>query len=313
MTPDTAPPDRHRVWRPGRPVDLGATLGIFRHGGRDPAYQVDSHRAHWRASRTPTGPVTLRVAARPADGEIDAQAWGEGATWALDTLPRLLGAEDDPTGFEPRHDLVREALRRFPGWRVPRSGLVLESLAPAAIEQVVTGQEAFRGWRLLLLRHGEPAPGPGAERGLRMPPSAKQWSAIPSWEWLRAGVDPQRSRVVVRAAGVAGRLEATVGRSGPEAERVLRAVPGVGVWTAAEVRQRAHGDADAVSFGDYHLARNVGYALLGQEFDDEALAELLEPYRPHRYRVQRLLELTGIQRPRRGPRLAPRTHLPIRR
>jgi 3-methyladenine DNA glycosylase/8-oxoguanine DNA glycosylase len=306
-------PGLSRTWRPARPLDLDATLGIFRHGGRDPAHQIEPHVAHWRASRTPAGPVTLRVAVRRGDGEVDALAWGEGAAWALDTLPRLLGAEDDPTGFGPRHDLVREALRRFPGWRVPRSGLVLESLAPAAIEQVVTGQEAFRGWRLLLLRHGERAPGPGAERGLRVPPTAKQWAALPSWEWLRAGVDPQRSRVVVRAAGVAGRLEATVGRSGPEAERVLRALPGVGVWTAAEVRQRAHGDADAVSFGDYHLARNVGYALLGEEIDDDALAELLEPYRPHRYRVQRLLELTGIQRPRRGARLAPRTHLPTRR
>ena len=125
-------------------------------------------------------------------------------------------------------------------------------------------------------------------------------------------MDPARSGVVVRAAKVAGRLEATVGRPGPEAERVLRAIPGVGVWTAAEVRQRAHGDADAVSFGDYHVAKNIGYALLGEEIDDDALAELLEPYRPHRYRVQRLLELTGIQRPRRGPRMSPRTHLPLR-
>ena len=56
-----------------------------------------------------------------------------------------------------------QALRRHPGWRVPRSGLVLESLAPAAVEQLVTGQEAFRSWRLLLLRHGELGPGPGAE------------------------------------------------------------------------------------------------------------------------------------------------------
>jgi 3-methyladenine DNA glycosylase/8-oxoguanine DNA glycosylase len=305
------PAGQRRTWRAGRPVDLRATLGIFRHGARDPAYQLDPLGALWRASRTPAGPVTLRLTGRPADGEVEAEAWGDGAAWVLDTLPRLLGAEDDPTGFVPHHGLVRQALRRFPGWRVPRSGLVLESLAPAAIEQVVTGQEAFRGWRLLLLRHGEPAPGPGAERGMRVPPSAEQWAAIPSWEWLRAGVDPQRSRVVVRAAGVAGRLEATVDRSGPEAERVLRALPGVGVWTAAEVRQRAHGDADAVSFGDYHLARNVGYALLGEEIDDDALAELLEPYRPHRYRVQRLLELAGLQRPRHGPRLAPRTHLPI--
>jgi len=87
-------------------------------------------------------------------------------------------------------------------------------------------------------------------------------------------------------------------------------VPGVGVWTAAETAQRALGDADAVSFGDYHVARNIGWALTGEELDDDGLAELLEPYRGHRYRVQRLLELAGAMRPRRGPRMPPRRHLP---
>jgi 3-methyladenine DNA glycosylase/8-oxoguanine DNA glycosylase len=308
-----ATPDLSRTWRPGRPVAVGATLGIFRHGGNDPAYQRDSDGAIWRTCRTPMGPATLRVTARPADDEVVAEAWGAGAEWALDGLPRLLGDEDDLGTFEPRHDLVRQAQRRFPSWRVPRSTLVLESFAAAAIEQVVTGQEAFRGWRTLLLRHGEVAPGPGEARGMRVTPTPAQWVAIPSWEWLRAGVDPRRSKVVIRGAQVAGRLEATVGLPGPDAERVLRALPGVGVWTAAEVRQRAHGDADAVSFGDYHVAKNIGWALVGEEIDDDALADLLEPYRPHRYRVQRLLELAGVQRPRHGPRMAPRTHLPTRR
>jgi 3-methyladenine DNA glycosylase/8-oxoguanine DNA glycosylase len=302
-----------RTWRPGRPVPLGAILGIFRHGANDPAYQRDSDGSIWRTSLTPAGPVTMRISVRTVDGEVEGQAWGPGAAWSLDTLPRLLGDDDDPSGFEPQHDLVRQAQRRFGSWRVPRSGLVMESLAPAVVEQLVTGQEAFRGWRLLLLSRGEPAPGPGQARGMRVTPSAAGWAAIPSWEWLRAGVDPKRSRTVVRAAQVAGRLEATVDKTGPEAEALLRSVPGIGVWTAAEVRQRAHGDADAVSFGDYHLAKNVGWALLGEAIDDDGLAELLEPYRPHRYRVQRLLELAGAQRPRRGPRLAPRTHLPTGR
>ena len=78
------------------------------------------------------------------------------------------------------------------------------------------------------------------------------------------------------------------------------------------MRQRAHGDADAVSFGDYHVAKNIGWALTGTPVDDDGLADLLEPYRPHRYRVQRLLELDGARRPRRGPRMSPRTHLPRR-
>ena len=90
-----------------------------------------------------------------------------------------------------------------------------------------------------------------------------------------------------------------------EADRRLRSLPGIGVWTSAEVRFRAHGDADAVSFGDYHIAKNVGWALTGREVDDDGLAELLEPYRPHRYRVQRLVELAGLGRPRHAPAWRP--------
>nr|WP_284290061.1 CDP-glycerol glycerophosphotransferase family protein [Angustibacter aerolatus] len=108
---------------------------------------------------------------------------------------------------------------------------------------------------------------------MRVPPSAQTLTRIPSWEWLQASIDGKRSAAVVRSAQVAGRLEATIGMPHAEAERRLTAVPGVGTWTAAEVRQRAHGDPDAVSFGDYHVAKNITWALTGQVQDDDALLE----------------------------------------
>ena len=70
---------------------------------------------------------------------------------------------DDPSDFAPRHAVVAAALKRHPHWRIGRTGLVLESLVPAVIEQKVTGQEAFAGFRQLVHRYGEVAPGPGAE------------------------------------------------------------------------------------------------------------------------------------------------------
>jgi 3-methyladenine DNA glycosylase/8-oxoguanine DNA glycosylase len=108
-------------------------------------------------------------------------------------------------------------------------------------------------------------------------------------------------------------LEQTLELSLADAERRLRAVPGVGVWTAAEVRQRAHGDSDAVSFGDFHVPGEIGLALTGERVDDAGMAELLEPYRRHRYGVQRLVELEAVRRPRRAPRPTPRFHLPVSR
>ena len=87
-----------------------------------------------------------------------------------------------------------------------------------------------------------------------------------------------------------------------EAHRRLQALPGVGPWTSAEVAIVALGDADAVSVGDFHLASLVGTALVGERVDDDAMLELLEPYRGHRYRAVRMIELSGVRIERHGPR-----------
>lgn len=301
-----------RRWAPGYPVEPQLVLGGLRRGGGDPAYRFDAvTRTVWRATRTPDGPVTLRVT--PVSGGVEAQAWGPGAEWALDGVPELLGAADSWDGFEPlpEHLPLIRAARLFASYRVPRTRAVFEAMAGAGIEQVVTGQEAFRAWRLLVYAYGEPAPGPGAELRMAVPPGPHEWRLIPSWQWLRAGVEGRRSRVVITAATRAAALERTLALDDmAEVERRLRSLPGVGVWTAAEVRQRAHGDADAFSFADYHVSRSVSYALIGEELDDDGCAELIEPYRGHRFRVQRLLELAGIGHPRRGPRKALPTHVP---
>jgi 3-methyladenine DNA glycosylase/8-oxoguanine DNA glycosylase len=303
---------REREWRPDWPCPVGQVLSVLRRGPGDPTFRVDEDGTIWRGIRTPEGPATLRLRTRPAEGVVLAAAWGPGAEWVLDSVPAMLGADDDPAAFEPHHPVVAEMWRRHPHWRITRTGLVLEALVPAVIEQRVTGQEAFAGFRRLVHRYGERAPGPGADRRLRIQPDARTIRSVPSWEWLRMHIDPARSRAVVQAARVSGSLERTAEVPPEEADRRLRSLPGVGVWTSAEVRFRAHGDPDAVSFGDYHIAKDVGWALTGAEVDDDGLAELLEPYRPHRYRVQRLVELSRAGRPRRAPRMAPRTHLPVR-
>lgn len=296
-----------RRWRPGRPVDVHATLGTLRRGGADPSYRTTSDGAVWRSCRTVDGPGTVRVIAHAREGLVRADAWGPGAGWLLEHLPSFLGENDDVAGFVPEHPLLAETARRYPGWRVPRTGMVLDSLVPSVLEQQVAGAEARRSWRELLWRFGETAPGP-VPAPMRVPPAPEAWARLPSWEWHRAGVGPKRAATLVRVARAAGRLEQTVAMSPAEADRRLRAVPGLGVWTSAETRQRAHGHADAVSVGDYHLPSMVGLALTGEPVADEGMLALLAPYAGHRYRVQRLVELAGVRAPRRGPRRPLRDH-----
>lgn len=308
MTISTDAAARRREWRPSWPCPVGEIWAHWRKGTGDPTYRLEAGR-HWRGIRTPIGPATLAVRPLNGAGVIEAQAWGDGADWALEQLPSMLGGDDDPAGFQPRHPELARALREHPHWRLGRGGLVWQALLPAVIEQKVTGQEAFGGFRRLVHFFGERAPGPGADMRLWVPPGPEAVRRIPSWEWLKLHVDPARSRTLVHCAQRADALERTLDVSSDEADRRLRSVPGIGIWTSAEVRFRAHGDADAVSFGDYHIPNEIGHALLGHDLDDAALAELLEPYRPYRHRVQALLGMRRW-RERHGPRLAPRTHLP---
>ena len=302
---------QRRLWTPAWPLDVSAVIGGLRLGRRDPTFRHDPDGTIWRGIRTPQGASTLCLGLVAGSG-IEATAWGPGAQWVLASVPNMLGDLDDATGFVAHHRQVAQAARRFSGWRVPRTGLVLEALIPSIIAQKVTGNEASASYRTLIHRYGERAPGEGGVRGLWVAPSARGWALIPSWEWLRAGVDGARSAAAVRAAGAAARLEQCLDLTRDDADQRLRAIPGVGVWTSAEVRHTALGDPDAVSFGDYHVAKDIGWALTGSEVDDDGLVELLEPYAGHRYRVQGLLKLAGAGRPRHGPRMAAPTHLPHR-
>jgi len=283
-------------------ASFGHTLAPLRRGSLDPCFRAPGDGTIWRTSLLSTGPVTARIS-RAAPNAAHCVAWGSGAEEFVETLPALLGADDDASGFVPRDPTVAAAHRRVPHLRLGRTGLVLEALIPAVIEQRVPGADAFRSWRLLVSRHGTPAPGP-APAGMRVPPSAEGWRNIPSWEFHRANVDPRRAQTVVSCARRAASLERLASRPATQARDALTALPGVGEWTAAETAQRAFGDADALSVGDYHIPKMIGWTLLGRPVDDAVMLELLEPMRPHRHRVVRLLEASGLAyEPRRGARL----------
>jgi 3-methyladenine DNA glycosylase/8-oxoguanine DNA glycosylase len=337
-----------REWVAPFAVDVRRTLSVQGRGRGDPTFQADEAGAVWRTSLTPDGPATIRVLPgrppeRPADAAakqaaenasapvtlVRARAWGPGAQWLLDALPGALGLYDDISGFDPdAHPVIRDAARRHPGLRLGRSGRLMEALVPAVLEQKVVVLEAHRAWRILLAKYGTPPPGP-APRGMRVFPPPGTWRRIPSWEWHRAGVEGVRAETIIRAASVADSLERLLTLTHEEADRKLRTIPGIGVWTSAEARQRAAGDPDAVSVGDYHLKNVVGWALAGKDrATDEEMLALLEPFKGHRHRATRLIGLSrgngtagavrpsgsGIARygtggpPRRGPRMSVRDY-----
>jgi 3-methyladenine DNA glycosylase/8-oxoguanine DNA glycosylase len=292
---------------PGRPVDVRTTLQPLKRGAGDPTMRVDA-TGTWRTILTPAGPATLHLAQHQS--HVECAAWGAGAEWAIESVPELLGQGDDWSDFDVSAlPFAAEAQRQNPGLRLTRTKLVFEALVMAILEQKITGIEAKRGWRILVTKYGSPASGP-VPAGMRVVPTPQEWAQIPSWEWHRAGVGPQRSATVMRATKVAASLERTAdwGRGVARVESALRSVVGVGVWTAAETMQRAHADPDSPSVGDYHLAAVVGWALIGEPVDDDRMLELLEPWRGHRQRVVRLITASGFRKPAFGPRMTIQDH-----
>lgn len=294
-----------------RPVDLRAFLGPLARGSGDPTMRVAATAAI-RAAVTPEGPGAIEM---HVDGRaVRARAWGPGADHLLEGLAALLGLDDDPTGFDPGlHPLVARLARRRGAVRLGRTGAVWDALLPAILEQRITGTEAWRNYRRLVRAHGAPAPGP---LGLVLAPTPAEVAALPPWRLTALGIEPRRGLLLRRIAREASRYEALAaparrfGAGGAGAAALtaaLRAQPGIGPWTAAEVTLRALGDPDAVSVGDAHLSNVVAFALAGRaRGTDEEMLELLSPWAGHRARVVRLLEGAGIAPPRHGPRVSPR-------
>ncbi len=270
-------------------LDLRRTLaplgGVFRDDG------------WWRTARTPEGPATLRL--RRREGGVTVEAWGAGSGWMVTRAPTLIGCDDHPQDLRTEHPLVGRLAHQHAGVRFGATGLVFEALVRAVVGQKVTGVEASRGLRKLSRRFSHDAPGP---RSLRLPPDPAQMAAAPYWEFHSLGIEKRRADFLRRLASHAHEVEALAEVSSTEALARLELYPGVGPWTSAETVAVSHGDPDVVSVGDYHLKNLVAWHLTGRpRGTDEEMLAVLEPYRPHRGRVIRLLETLG-HAPAFGPR-----------
>jgi 3-methyladenine DNA glycosylase/8-oxoguanine DNA glycosylase len=296
VEPEAAPLEHSFVIDNG--ADPAATMSVLWQGPHDVQTRFE-HGAMVRATWTPRGPASLRICW--AGRRVTATAWGAGAAAALEMAPGLVGALDDAAALTATDPRVAELLRRQPGLRLTRSGSVFDSLVVSIIGQKVVGKDAQRSYRDLVLRFGEPAPGPFR---LRLPPPPQKLARLPYWAFHPLGIERRRADTIRAAAAVAPRLEETARLPAEEGRRRLLALPGVGQWTAAETIRLAMGDPDALSVGDYHLAHVVCWALAGEpRGTDERMVELLEPYRGQRARVALLIEHAGPIQRRRAPRM----------
>lgn len=291
--------DGARVERDIGAIDLAASLrwpAILPH---DPTVRLTGSTFQ-RATWTPDGAAEIHL--HFADGRVRAEAWGDGASWLLDRLDGLVGLLDDVSTFDPEHDRLRRLWPSHQNTRIVATSTLWHDLAALILQQRVRFVDAADSWRRLVRAWGEPAPGPG---DLRLPPGATDIARRAYAEFHRFGIERSRAHVLIDAARVVGRLEGRIDEPWDAFAPRLGSVRGIGPWTLAGVQSLTFGSADAVLVGDVGAPRSVAWFFAREErVDDARMLELLEPFRPHRFRVLQLVMASGDSPPRRHHRLA---------
>lgn len=253
----------------------------------------------WWSTRTPDGTGTLLLQ-RTADTEVVASAWGDGTSWLLEQAPKLLGFDDDLTGFEPE-GRVAERWARAP-FLLSRTDRLWDAMVGAVFGQKVQVTKAHQSRRQLARRYGDPAPGP---RGGWILPSAATTAELGYHQFHPLGVERKRAETLLRVARELRRLPRLTETATPkQVQARLERVRGIGPWTTNMVTAVTMGDPDAVPVGDFHIPNTVAWFLHGQpRATDEEMLQMLEPYAGHRWRVVRLAKSSG-KAPKYGPRLS---------
>ena len=266
-------------------VDVRQTLGPLSMLTADPTTRFDAHSFE-RATITPEGVGLIRATWQRGDTDVSVEAWGDGGDWLLDRAPALLGIADDVSSFQPSEPVVRRLWARFRGDRIPRTSTLWHDIAWTIVQQRVHRRDAASQWRCLVTSLGTSVV--GAEH-LMAPPAPETLARRHPSNFRQFGIDSRRAQALVNAAQVASRLQAFVDLPIDEARPALLSIPGIGPWTVGCLSAFTWGDPDTVIVGDSGIPSLIASVLVGERrATDERMLELLEPYRPNRYRILKL-------------------------
>ena len=243
-----------------------------------PGVESTDATSYTRALRLPHG--TASATLTPRDGYVEAElhlADLRDLAPAVARCRRLLDLDADPVAVDGtlgQDPVLAPLVAKEPGVRVPRAVDGFE----VAVRAIVGQQVSVAGARTVLGRLVPPGGGPF--------PHAATVAELPDGAFTM----PAARRATIRAlagAVAAGELVLDEGADRAETEAALRAIPGIGAWTASYVAMRALGDPDVFLPTDLAVRRAAGR--LGLPSEPAALDEHAQRWRPWRsYAVLRL-------------------------
>jgi AraC family transcriptional regulator of adaptative response / DNA-3-methyladenine glycosylase II len=202
---------------------------------------------------------------------------------AAERLRRIFDCGADPGAIGTRlarDPWLGERLAAAPGIRVPGSWDGFELAVRAILGQQVSVAAATRLAGRLVEAYGEPLPLSAAPPGLsRLFPRPE---VLAGAEARRLGVPAARAEAIRALARAVARGELCLAESSdPQAARqALRALPGIGPWTAEVIAMRALREPDAFPASDLGLRRALGAP--GRPASAAQVARRAEAWRPWR-------------------------------
>lgn len=267
------------------PVHLRRSLALHAFGRFDPTatWSIEGTESFSKAFSRGSG--VCNVTLRTVEGGVEILADGEEAGLVVKELCLSLETQDGYESFDPDNAVISRLQRELPGLRLFRVPWLLDIACSVILQQRVKSTDAMRDWKNIAIRFGTKTP-----NGLVAFPNANTLSAVPLHSLQAMGIDPRRARTLISCAK---EIKLHPFRSSLSLEHLrsrLSRIPGIGPWTVDMILGFGAGDCDAVPIGDLYLPHLVAFALAGEpRGTDERMVELLEPFRPNRFRVVRLL------------------------
>ena len=262
-------------------------LGARVVAGIDAVDQVDGQEAAYRRNlRLPHGTGAVRL--QPRDGHVSATlrlSDVRDLAPAVARCRRLFDLDADPVAVDAvlgADPALSPLVAKEPGVRAPRAVDGFEIAVRAVVGQQISVAAARKVLAKLLLQPPDRVEG-------ALFPTPLELLELPDQAFAMPGSRRETLRQLARAV-VDGELQLDGGGDRDETVARLKAVPGIGDWTAQYTAMRALGDPDAFLPTDIGLRRGARAA--GLPTEPAALAAHAERWRPWRsYAVIRLWRL----------------------
>lgn len=263
------------------PFRLDLTAAVLQRLAANVVDVVDPNGTYHRAFEDEKG-STLVAVAQLSPGVLEVRTTGRAQRW-LPVVARMLGAQADLTQWYARSARIGWLHRlavAFKGVKPPRYATLWEACAHAIVFQQISIYAAASIMRRAIEALATPVAA-GGVRCIPFPPP-ERWLTASEERLREAGLS--RNKVAhlrsVAAAFAEGAIdEVTLEKlPTPEAADKLRAVRGIGPWSAAVILLRGMGRLDTFPLRDSGVARSLAL-LAGEPVDLDFVLETLGPAR----------------------------------